>query len=277
MPVLREERGLKLGKRFFWLKLGDDFFRDKAIKKLRKIAGGDTYTIIYLKMLIKAIQQDNKLYFEGIEDNFADELALDLEEDPENVRVTLTFLQQKGLVEIVNDDEFILTSANKMTGSETESAVRMRRMRDKKTSQCDGDVTGQLRFGDIEKEIEKELELEIDKDKRISKDILCRTNVQRAIEAWNDLGVNPVQKMSKSSNRYKMLAARVKEYGIDDVLKAIDNVQRSAFLQGENSRSWMIDLEWFVKPNNFPKVLEGKYNDKAKELSYHGGGNSQWQ
>lgn len=131
MPTI-QEGGDRTGKRYFWLKLGDDFFRDKAIKKLRKIAGGDTYTIIYLKMLIKAIQQDNKLYFEGIEDNFADELALDLEEDPDNVRVTLTFLQQKGLLEVVNDDEFYLANAEKMTGSESESAVRMRRMREKK-------------------------------------------------------------------------------------------------------------------------------------------------
>ena len=37
-------------KKFFWLKLKEDFFRDKRIKKLRKIAGGDTYTIIYLKL-----------------------------------------------------------------------------------------------------------------------------------------------------------------------------------------------------------------------------------
>lgn len=272
MPTI-QEGGDHTGKRYFWLKLGDDFFRDKAIKKLRRIAGGDTFTIIYLKMLIKAIQQDNKLYFEGIEDNFADELALDLEEDPDNVRMTLTFLQQKGLLEVVNDDEFYLANAEKMTGSESESAVRMRRMREKKTSQCDGDVTGQLRFGDIE----KEKELEIEKDKRISKDILCRTNVQRAIEAWNGLGINPVQKMSKSSTRYKMLAARVAEYGIDDVLKAIDNVRGSAFLQGGNSRSWMIDLEWFARPNNFPKVLEGKYNDKPKERPDNGGGNGQWQ
>lgn len=161
MPTI-QEGGDHTGKRYFWLKLGDDFFRDKAIKKLRRIAGGDTFTIIYLKMLIKAIQQDNKLYFEGIEDNFADELALDLEEDPDNVRMTLTFLQQKGLLEVVNDDEFYLANAEKMTGSESESAVRMRRMREKKTSQCDGDVTGQLRFGDIEKE--KELEIEKDKE-----------------------------------------------------------------------------------------------------------------
>ena len=38
-------------KRYFWLKLHKDFFKRKEIKRLRKIAGGDTYTIIYLEML----------------------------------------------------------------------------------------------------------------------------------------------------------------------------------------------------------------------------------
>ena len=47
-----------MGKRYYWLKLPDDFFRQKAIIKLRKIAGGDTYTVIYLKMLLTAIKQD---------------------------------------------------------------------------------------------------------------------------------------------------------------------------------------------------------------------------
>ena len=41
-------------KKYYWLKLKEDFFRDKKIKKLRKIAGGDTYTIIYLKYLSKS-------------------------------------------------------------------------------------------------------------------------------------------------------------------------------------------------------------------------------
>ena len=42
----------------------------EADKKLRKIAGGDTYTIIYLKMLLIAMKNDGKLYFEGVEDDF---------------------------------------------------------------------------------------------------------------------------------------------------------------------------------------------------------------
>ena len=64
-----------MAKRYYWLKLPDGFFRQKTIKKLRKIAGGDTYTIIYLKMLLVAMKQDGRLYFEGVEATFYDELA----------------------------------------------------------------------------------------------------------------------------------------------------------------------------------------------------------
>lgn len=65
-----------MAKRYYWLKLPDGFFRQKAIKKLRKIAGGDTYTIIYLKMLLVAMKQDGRLYFEGVEATFYDELTV---------------------------------------------------------------------------------------------------------------------------------------------------------------------------------------------------------
>lgn len=81
-------------KKYYWLKMTDQFFEDKAIKKLRKIAGGDTYTIIYLKMLLTAIKQGNKMYFEGIEDDFMEELALELDEDTDNVKVTVSYLKR---------------------------------------------------------------------------------------------------------------------------------------------------------------------------------------
>lgn len=91
-----------MAKRYYWLKLPDGFFRQKAIKKLRKIAGGDTYTIIYLKMLLVAMKQDGRLYFEGVEATFYDELALDLDEEVENVRVTVSLLGCAGWVAVAN-------------------------------------------------------------------------------------------------------------------------------------------------------------------------------
>lgn len=158
-------------KRYYWLKLKDDFFTSKEIKQLRKLAGGDTFTIIYLKMLLRSISEDGKLYFEGIEDNFAAEVALDIDEEEENVKLTIAFLMAKGILVQCNEAEWEVLTAKELTGSEGESARRMRRLRNRKTlvsgdklalaSHCDGAVT------QSDTEIEKELEKEIEKEKRV--------------------------------------------------------------------------------------------------------------
>ena len=61
-----------------------------------------------------------------------------------------------------------------------------------------------------------------------------------------------------------MLSARIGQYGIDDVLGAIEKIKQSDFLQGRNNRNWTITFDWFVRPNNFPKVLDGNYGNRAK-------------
>ncbi len=155
-----------MAKKYYWLKLKDDWFNSKVIKKLRKIAGGDTYTIIYLKMLLLSLKNEGKLYYEGVEESFADELALELDEETDNVNVTISFLQNCGLIEIVDPDEYVLTEVPAAIGSETESAERMRKCRanrnrkllEEKTSHCDGAVTASDTEIDIEKDIETEKE-----------------------------------------------------------------------------------------------------------------------
>lgn len=158
-----------MGKRYYWLKLPDDFFRQKPIKKLRRIAGGDTYTIIYLKMLLVSLKNEGKLFFDGVEENFTEEIALELDEEEENVKVTVQFLMAQGLLQLIDESEYELTECFRMVGSESASAERMRRLRDKKTSQCDIGVTQQLHLSDVEKEIE----IEIDKDKEIENKYIC--------------------------------------------------------------------------------------------------------
>lgn len=152
-------------KRYFWLKLHKDFFQRKEIKRLRKIAGGDTYTIIYLKMLLRSIMSDGKLYFDGLEDDFASELALDLDEKEENVQITIQYLLKSGLLEMCSDEEYYLPDTKDSTGCETAVASRVRKHRErKKALQCNTDVTQvkQLCNGEIEKELEIDIEKEID-------------------------------------------------------------------------------------------------------------------
>ena len=146
----------KSGKRYYWLKLQDDFFKSKRIKKLRKIAGGDTYTIIYLKIQLLAMKNNGVLEFTGLENTFAEELALDLDEEPENVAVTVNYLLSCGLLETDNETQYFVPYAVENTGSEAASAARVRRYR---ALHCNDHVTPMKQIGNGEKEIEKDKEI----------------------------------------------------------------------------------------------------------------------
>ena len=148
-------------KKYFWLRLQHDFFQSKRIKKLRKLAGGDTYTIIYLKMQLKAIMNDGVLTYTGIEPTFAEELALDIDEEPDNVLVTINYLLSCGLMESSDGNEFLLPYAVENTGSETSGAKRVREFRDRqKALHCNASVTQLKQNCNGEKEIEKKKEIE---------------------------------------------------------------------------------------------------------------------
>ena len=163
-------------KRYFWLRLYDDFFTSKRIKKLRSIAGGDTYTIIYLKMQLKSLKTEGYLYFDSVMDDFAEELALDIDEKVDDVKVTIAYLLKVGLLETNDNSVYHLTYMDKLIGSETASTQRVRdyrsRQKDKEMLQsndnpfqsndealhCNANVTELKRVGnaDIDKEKNKE-------------------------------------------------------------------------------------------------------------------------
>ncbi len=152
-----------MAKKYFWLKLKQDFFTNIAMKKLRKIAGGDTYTIIYLKLQLLSLKDEGLLYYEGVEPTFYEEMALALDEDADNVRATLLYLGNIGLIEQRNDNEYILTQVPYLIGGESESAERVRRYRDRKALQCNDQVT--LCNTEIEKDKDIDKDIEIEKSK----------------------------------------------------------------------------------------------------------------
>ena len=160
-------------KRYYWMRLQEGFFNSKRIKKLRRIAGGDTFTIIYLKMQLLALRGEGILEYTGLESTFAEELALDLDEDADNVEVTLNYLLSCGLMETSDEKEFFLPYCASNIGSEGSSAKRMREHRERQTSLGDAptvtllsqcDETPSHCYGEIEKE--KDIEIEKEKDKK---------------------------------------------------------------------------------------------------------------
>lgn len=155
-------------KRYYWLKLPNNFFNLKEIKKLRKMAGGDTFTIIYLKLQLLSLKDEGKLFFDGIEDTFIEEMALEIDEEVDNVKFTIIFLEKCGLLEEVTEDEYLLPKVKDSVGSETAGAERVRRHRAKeKTLQCNTIVTdsnSMKHLCNVEKEIDKDIDIEKERE-----------------------------------------------------------------------------------------------------------------
>ena len=113
----------------------------------------------------------------------------------------------------------------------------------------------------------------------VSNDTVRSTDVQLIIDAWNSLpGLSRITKLVSGSQRYEWLRVRIREYGIDEVLRAIENIRNCPFLLGKSKGGWTITFDWFVRPNNFPKVLDGNYlENKPDEPQPTDDGGEVWQ
>ena len=152
-------------KRYYWIQLAQDFFKSKEMKLLRKIAGGDTHTIIYLKMMLISLEDGGHIYYDGLADNLAEEIALMIDENVEDIKITLLFLESKGLLTRKNDRDYFLEQVPEMVGSETASARRVRKFRENQLAlQCNNDVTKRNGDIDIEKDIDTEIEKDVDEN-----------------------------------------------------------------------------------------------------------------
>jgi len=65
-----------------------------------------------------------------------------------------------------------------------------------------------------------------------------------------------------TNNRKRAINNLLKEYSLEEMLKAMRKIRTSNFLQGNNKTGWQISFDWFTNKSNFLKVLEGNYDDK---------------
>ena len=126
---------------------------------MRKLPGGEEITIIYLKIMLVSLADEGKIYFEGLADDLAEELALLIDEDPEAIRMALLFLSQKNLLTTSDNFQYRLEQVPELIGSETASTRRSRKHREsQKALQCNTDATKRNREIDIE--IDKDIEID---------------------------------------------------------------------------------------------------------------------
>ena len=225
--------------------------------------GGSDYVLIYLGMQLLSLENEGKLYFEGTEENFAEQMALELDENIDAVRMTIMFLEKHNLIEFGEEqDEYILPEVIGSIGSETATAERMRKMRERKKSLGCNNVTPQLHYvTDSYTEREKEREEEKEKDREREKENSV-THSQTIKEKFSVL-LQMIAKATKTTVHQVSLQINPMEI-IDRLDDYIEAINQSEYLQGKSSTLPVIRNYTQVDKvlSGFYKTYDNKSNSK---------------
>ena len=151
-------------KRFYWLKLQEDFFEDDTIDFIESQENGEKYCLFYLKLCLKALKSEGKLirYVGNMLIPYDEKgLAKLTRTDVDTVRSALMLFDKIGLISRLDTGEIFISQLNEMVGTETDKAKLMRQKRAKEKL-ISNNVTQELPECYTEIELEKEKELKKD-------------------------------------------------------------------------------------------------------------------
>lgn len=70
---------------------------------------------------------------------------------------------------------------------------------------------------------------------------------------------------SLGKTRRTHVEARCREHGKEALAQMVRKAARSNFLNGQNKRGWKATFDWLILPTNFPKVIEGTYDNTTEQ------------
>lgn len=199
-------------KRYYWLKLKEDFFQDEAIEWLEEQENGKEYCLFYLKLCLKSLKDDGKLIRTVgnlLIPYSTEKLAEATRTKADTVMVAMQVLQRIGLVEILDDGAIKMLKLQNMVGSESTAAIRKRRSRENK--KLDSVTLLQLCPSDVPQKVTTEIREESKEYRDKSKEIRERNLV--VIWEQNISPITPV--IAEELEQLK------KDYGLPIVLEAI--------------------------------------------------------
>lgn len=270
---------VEISKRFYWIKLKENFFQQETIDWLMEQENGSAYILLYLKMCLLTANTSGEL-IRTIGDmtipyepkKISQKTGFDID----TVNVALSLFKHLGLIEETQEGIPVMPEVKNMVGSESESAARVRRYRKKKKAlQSNGDVTKKALQSNVEIR-DKRIEYRDKENREESVDVESKKKETGA----SDDGLKDVITAYRK-NIYPMpgemdlekLKALADDFGSDAVIKAIDravtrNKRSLAYIHGI-LKSWQADGyddENTVRPQSAPRNSKKAAIDTVNRL-----------
>ena len=259
-----------------WIKITTDIFDDEKIMFIEELPDADSIIVIWFKLLCFAGRQNNSGVF-IFNDRIAyteKMLATIFRRKESIVKLALKTFEEFGMIEIVDGVITIPNWGKHQNLDQLEGRKEYMKKYIMKHGTKEESEANLAELNEADKNrIEVEEEVEEDKSRNItlSNERVCRKDdFRQVIDAWNSTDFKKVERISGDSVRGGMLRKRLNDYGVNKVIEAIHRANQSKFLKGYNRKGWTADFDWFIKPSNFQKVLEGNYDERETKKQYTG-------
>ena len=169
-------------KKYYWLKLKRDFFKRHDIRIIESMPNGKDYILFYLKLLLESIDHEGALRFSDAIPYNEQMLSVITNTNVDIVKSAMEIFLGLNMIEVFDDRTIYMNEVDKLIGSESASAERVRKHRESsKLLQCNADVT--------------KCNIEIDKD------IYTDTDIEKEEEKESSPPAQPSDTVSDSASK----------------------------------------------------------------------------
>lgn len=209
--------------RYYWLKLNKDFFKRHDIRIIESQPNGKDYVLFYLKLMLESVSHEGSLRFSETIPYNEEMLAIITNTNIDVVRSAMKLFHELKMVEILDDHTIYMQEVERLIGSETASAGRVRKHREKvKALQCNTTPENCNTEIEIEIELEKDIDKEIEKEEKVKKEKPVRHKCGKY--GW-------VQLTNEERDRLKQ------DLGVEELIRCITYIDESAQQTG-NKNKW---------------------------------------
>lgn len=252
-------------KKYYYLKLKDDFFDTDEMIVLESMQDGWKYSNILLKLYLRSLKNEGKLMFNNTIPFNSQMLASVTRHSVGDVEKAVKIFRELGLIEVLDNGAIYITEIQNFIGRSSTEADRKREYRNK----IEAEKLQLLDDGQMSDKCpdktppEKEIELEIELEKDIKAKDVSSSDEQDRIpfkEIVDYLNLKANKKFrATSADTKKLIKARWNEgYKLDDFKRVIDN----------KCFSWERDVEMskYLRPKTlFGTKFESYLNENQIE------------
>lgn len=230
------------GKKYYYLKLKENFFDSDAMIVLESMQDGYLYSNILLKLYLRSLKNDGRLIFNNTIPYNPSILAKVTRHSVGVVEKALEIFKKIGLIEILDNGEIYILEIQNFIGESSTEADRIRNYRKKITDKKQILIHGCTNGVQMYDKRTPEIEIEIDTEKEIKKDICASRNI-----LFDQFWFAYPLKKSKERSRKNFEKLKVDEKLLQTILDAIELQKQEKEVKRQNGNfvpEWKHPTTW---------------------------------